>query len=198
MQKEVTMRIRRITMPALVFAILVAALQPTTLRARAPFPEAQGQAPKQTEVYLTREVRHQLVMLPYYSIFDWLVYRVSGYNVELMGYVVEPSLKSEAGNVVKRIEGVQNVINKIKVLPPSPMDNRIRLAEYRAIYGYPGFEKYAIQAVGPIHIIVESGHVMLEGVVDSQADKNIADIRAKSVSGVFSVTDDLRVQSSGK
>ena len=171
-----------------------AAFQTPALRAAGP-PQAQQQAPERTEIYLTREVHHQLVMLPYYSIFDWLEYRVSGYTVELMGYAVRPSLKSEAGNVVKRIEGVEKVINNIKVLPPSPMDNRIRLAEYRAIYGFPGFEKYAIQAIGPIHIIVDSGHVILEGVVDSQGDRNIANIRAKSVPGVFSVIDKLRVES---
>jgi hyperosmotically inducible periplasmic protein len=174
-------------------AILVAAFQTTVVRAASRPP--QQQAPERTEIYLTREVHHQLVMLPYYSIFDWLQYRVSGYNIELMGYVVRPSLKSEAGNVVKRIEGVQKVINNIKVLPPSTIDNRIRLAEYLAIYGYPGFEKYAIQAVGPIHIIVNNGNVILEGVVDSQGDKTIADIRAKGVPGTFSVTDNLRVQS---
>ena len=190
------MRTRRIIMPMLIGAVVGAALQQRApIEAGGLFPAAQQQAPERTEIYLTREVHHQLVMLPYYSIFDWFEYRVSGYNVELMGYVVRPSLKSEAGNVVKRIEGVQKVVNNIRVLPPSTMDNRIRLAEYRAIYGYPGFEKYAIQAVGPIHIIVNTGHVILEGVVDNQGDKNIARIRANSVSGVFSVTDNLRVVS---
>ncbi len=159
---------------------------------------AQQQAPERTEVYLTREVRHQLLMLPYYTVFDWFEYRVSGYKVELDGYVVNSTLKSEAGNVVKKIEGVQKVTNNIKVLPLFPSDNRIRVAEYRAIYGFPGFEKYAIQVVGPIHIIVDGGHVTLEGVVDSASDKNIANVRANGVSGVFSVTNHLQVESSSK
>ncbi len=186
---------RRAAQFFLICAIPLASLQPMSLRGASRSAAAQQQTPERTEVYLTRAVRHQLVMLPYYTIFDWFTYRVSGYNVELMGYAVRPSLKSEAGNVVKGIEGVKEVTNNIKVLPPSTMDFRIRIAEYRAIYGYPGFEKYAIQAVGPIHIIVDTGHVILEGVVDSQSDKNIANIRAKSVSGVFSVTDNLVVAS---
>jgi hyperosmotically inducible periplasmic protein len=197
-EKEVTMKTRRVTMSVPVCAILLSALQPSALKAGVLYRNAQQQAPERTEIYLTREVRRQLVMLPYYSIFDWLAYRVSGYDIELTGYAVRPSLKSEAGNVVKGIEGVQKVTNNIKVLPPSPMDHRIRFAEYRSIYGYPGFEKYAIQAVGPIHIVVDSGHVILEGIVDSQADQHIADVRAKSVHGVFSVTDNLRVVSGAR
>lgn len=178
--------------------ISLVVLQPMALQAAARAAAAPQRAPERAEVRLKREVRRQLVTLPYYSIFDWFTYRISGYDVELDGYAVRPSLKSAAGNVVKGIEGVPKVTNNIKVLPPSTMDDRIRLAEYRAIYRYPGFEKYAIQAIGPIHIIVNSGHVILEGVVDSNSDKNIANIHAKSVSGVFSVTDNLRVQSGGK
>ncbi len=144
---------------------------------------------------MVREVRHQLLLLPYYSIFDNIEYQVRGYTVELTGEVVRPSLKSEAENVVKHIEGVEKVIDDIKVLPPSTSDDRIRLAEYRAIYGYPTLNKYALQAVGPIHIIVDNGRVTLEGVVDNQGDKNIAGIRANGVPGVFSVANHLRVQS---
>lgn len=188
---------RRIVQLLLICAIALAGLQPMLLRGGAR-PAGAQQAPERTEVNLTREVRHQLVMLPYYSIFDWFTFRVSGYNIELMGYAVRPSLKSAAGNVVKGVEGVQKVTNNIKVLPPSSMDDRIRLAEYRAIYGYPGFEKYAIQAVGPIHIIVDSGHVILEGIVDNQSDKNVANIRANGVPGVFSVKDNMRVHSGSK
>lgn len=168
------------------------------LRAGAWSSGAQRPVPERAESRLKSAIRQQLVTLPYYSIFDWFTYRISGYDVELDGYTVRPSLKSAADNVVKGIEGVQKVTNNIKVLPPSTMDDRIRLAEYRAIYQYPGFEKYAIQAIGPIHIIVNSGHVILEGVVDSNSDKNIANIHAKGVPGVFSVTNNLHVQSDGK
>jgi hyperosmotically inducible protein len=144
---------------------------------------------------LVREVRHELVMLPYYGVFDNLAYRVEGNTVTLMGQVTRPTLKSDAEHVVKDIEGVEKVNNQIEVLPLSPMDDRIRLAEYRAIYSAPGLDRYAMQAVPPIHIIVNNGKVTLEGVVANEADKNMANVRANGVSGVFSVTNNLRVES---
>jgi hyperosmotically inducible periplasmic protein len=141
-----------------------------------------------------REVRHQLVMLPYYSVFDNLAFRVDGSTVTLLGQVTRPTLKSSAENVVKQIEGVQQVRNEIQVLPVSPMDDRIRLATYRAIYGDAALNRYAIEAVPSIHIIVDNGHVTLDGVVTSEMDKNVAGVRANSVPGVFSVTNNLRVE----
>jgi len=143
---------------------------------------------------LEREVRHELVMLPYYSVFDNLSYRVDGANVTLMGQVTRPTLKSDAGNVVKRIEGVEHVNNEIEVLPLSPNDDRIRIATYRAIYSEPSLNRYAHQAVPPIHIIVKNGNVTLEGVVANQGDRNLAEIRAKGVPEVFSVTNHLQVE----
>jgi hyperosmotically inducible protein len=142
---------------------------------------------------LVREVRHELVMLPYYGVFDNLAYRVDGGAVTLTGEVTRPTLKSDAENVVKHIEGVQRVVNNIRVLPLSPNDDRIRLAEYRAIYGDPTLSRYGLQAVPPIHIIVDNGNVTLEGVVANEADKNMANLRANGVAGVFSVKNDLRV-----
>jgi hyperosmotically inducible periplasmic protein len=147
-----------------------------------------------SEDRITREVRHELVMLPYYGVFDNLAYRVDGSTVTLMGQVTRPTLKSDAGNVVKRIEGVEKVENQIQVLPLSPMDDRIRIAVYRSVYGQPGLDRYALQAVPPIHIIVENGKVALEGVVSTEADKDMANIRAKGVPGVFSVVNNLRVE----
>jgi hyperosmotically inducible protein len=143
---------------------------------------------------ITREVRHELVMLPYYGVFDNLAYRVDGSTVTLLGQVTRPTLKSDAGNVVKGIEGVDRVDNQIKVLPTSPMDDRIRIAVYRTLYGQPPLDRYALQAVPPIHIIVENGRVTLEGVVANQADKDVANVRANTVSGVFSVVNNLRVE----
>ena len=142
---------------------------------------------------LLKEVRHELVMLPYYGVFDNLAFRVDGPTVTLLGQVTKPTLKSDAGNVVKRIEGVERVDNQIQVLPLSSSDDRIRLAEYRAIYGQTGLDRYALQAVPPIHIIVANGNVTLEGVVDSQADKDLAGIRANTVNGVFQVKNNLQV-----
>jgi hyperosmotically inducible protein len=147
---------------------------------------------------IIREVRHELVMLPYYGVFDNLVYRVDGGAVTLMGQVTRPTLKSDAGTVVKGIEGVTRVDNQIEVLPLSPMDDGLRMAEYRAIYGHPGLDRYAMQAVPPIHIIMDNGKVTLEGVVGTQSDKDTAGIRANSVSGVFSVVNNLRVESEKK
>ena len=148
---------------------------------------------------IVKEVHHELVMLPFYGVFDNLAYKVSpDGTVTLLGQVSRPTLKSDAENVVKRIEGVERVDNQIKVLPLSPNDDRIRRAVYRAIYGNDVLSQYALRAVPPIHIIVENGNVTLEGVVARQMDKQIAEMQAKSVPGVFSVTDNLRVEEEGK
>ncbi|MBI2817260.1 MAG: BON domain-containing protein [Acidobacteria bacterium] len=150
-------------------------------------PSAKGQE------RLQREVRHELVMLPYYGVFDNLAYKVEGNTITLMGQVTRPTLKSDAESAVKSIEGVETVNNQIEVLPVSPTDDRIRLATYRAIYGDAPLDRYALQAVPPIHIIVKNGHVTLTGVVANQMDKTTAVIKAKSVSGVFSVDDQLTI-----
>lgn len=159
---------------------------------------AMGQAaqnPDQTRIQ--REVRHELWMLPWLSVFDNLQYRVDGSTVTLMGEVTDPANKSDAEKTVKNIEGVEHVVNQIEVLPPAPMDQQIRLAEFRAIYGYATLQKYDMGVQKPIRIIVKGGHVTLEGVVDSEADKDAAGIRANSVPNVFSVTNNLQVASGG-
>jgi hyperosmotically inducible protein len=147
---------------------------------------------------LIKEVRHQLVMLPYYSVFDNLAYKVEGDKVTLFGQVTRPTLKSDAEAAVKSIEGVASVVNNIEVLPLSPMDDQLRRAVYRAIYGDSALSRYSIQAVPPIHIIVKNGSVTLEGVVDSESDKNLANLRASQVPNVFSVKNNLVVASEGK
>jgi hyperosmotically inducible protein len=143
---------------------------------------------------ITKEVHHELALLPYYGVFDFLAYKVSPTGtVTLLGQVTQPVLKSDAQNVVKRIEGVEHVDNQIQVLPLSPMDDQIRRAAFRTIYGSPEFTKYAWKSVQSIHIIVNNGHITLEGVVDSQADKELAELRAKSVPNAFSVDNHLIV-----
>lgn len=144
-----------------------------------------------------KEVRHELVMLPYYGVFDNLAFHVNGSEVELFGQVTRPTLKSSAEQVVRQIEGVEKVINNIEVLPVSPNDDRIRLEAYRAIYGHTALNRYSLQAVPPIHIIVKNGQLTLEGVVANEMDKTIANVQANSVHGVFSVTNNLRVGASG-
>ena len=153
----------------------------------------RGEASAKTQERIIQEVRHELLMLPYFGVFDYIAFKVDGYNVTLLGQVVRPTLKSDAENAVKHIEGVEKVDNQIEVLPPSPMDDRLRLTLYRAIYGYPALEKYALGVQKPIRIIVKNGRVTLEGVVDSEADKNLAGLRANGVPGIFSVTNNLQV-----
>ncbi len=144
---------------------------------------------------LAREVRHELVMLPYYGVFDDLAFRIDGSTVKLVGTVTRPTLKSDAENVVKRIEGVTQVENEIVVLPLSPMDDQIRFAAYRAIFGDPSLStRYGYRAVPSIHIIVNNGKITLEGVVANQADKDLAQLRANSVPNVFSVENQLVVE----
>src|SRR6267143_1740166 len=142
---------------------------------------------------LSKEVRHQLVMLPWYSVFDNLAYQEEGDKVIRSCQVTRPVLKSDAEAAVKSIEGEYSVMNNIEVLPPSPMDDQLRHALYRAIYGDPGLSRYSMQAVPSIHIIVKKGNVTLEGVVDSETDKNLAGLRANQVPNVFSVKNNLVV-----
>ena len=144
-------------------------------------------------VSINNEVRHELVMLPYLDVFDNLAYRVDGNTVTLTGQVTRPTLQRDAERVVKGIHGVDKVDNQIEVLPLSHHDDRLRRSLYRAIYGYTPLNRYALPVIKPIRIIVKNGNVTLEGVVDNQADKNIANIRANGVHGVFSVTNNLRI-----
>lgn len=143
---------------------------------------------------IERTVRHELIMLPYYGVFDNLSYRVEGFTVVLTGQVTRPVLKTDAERAVKRVEGVGTVDNHIEVLPLSPNDDQIRLMEYRAIYYHPALDRYAIRAVPPIHIVVKNGDVTLVGYVATQADKNLAGLYANGVPGVFSVKNNLKVE----
>jgi hyperosmotically inducible periplasmic protein len=150
---------------------------------------------KKMQENLVKEVRHQLLLLPYYSVFDNLLFKVEGDKVTLLGQVVRPTLKSDAENAAKGIEGVASVTNQIEVLPVSPMDDGLRRAVYRAIYGDTALSRYGMSALPSIHIIVKNGNVTLEGVVDSEGDKNLVNLRASSVPNVFSVTNNLTVGS---
>jgi hyperosmotically inducible protein len=142
-----------------------------------------------------KEVRHELVMLPYYGVFDNLAYKVDpDGTVTLLGQVSRPSLKPDAEKAVKHIEGVEKVVNNIEVLPTSFDDDRIRRAAYRAIYGNSVLSQYQWRAVPPIHIIVKNGNITLEGVVARQMEKQIAGMQANGVHDVFSVTNNLVVE----
>ncbi len=160
----------------------------------APGTAADDRTGAKKESRLVRQVRHELVMLPYYGVFDDLSYRVDGDTVTLFGSVTRPTLKSSAEQVVKDIEGVSRVANEIEVLPNSPNDDRIRLATYRSIYGHTALNRYSLQAVPPIHIIVKNGNVKLIGVVAVESDRTIANMQARLVSGSFSVDNKLSVE----
>lgn len=170
----------------------IAATVLATLLLMIPFCAA-AQNSATSDARVTREVRHELLMLPYFGVFDNITYKVEDGTVTLLGSVVRPTLKSDAETAVKHIEGVDKVVNQIEILPPSSMDDRIRIALFRAIYDFPALQKYELGVLKPIRIIVKNGHVWLEGVVDSEADKNMAGVRANTVPGTFSVTNNLQV-----
>lgn len=159
----------------------------------------QGQALSPASLErISKEVRHELLLLPFYGVFDNLAYQVQpDGTVVLQGQVVRPTTKSDAENSVKHVEGVEKVVNNIEVLPVSPNDDRVRRDVYRAIYGNSVLNQYALRAVPTIHIIVKNGNVTLEGAVARQMDKQVAEMQAKSVPGVFSVTNDLKVDNGG-
>ncbi|MCI0336258.1 MAG: BON domain-containing protein [Acidobacteria bacterium] len=141
-----------------------------------------------------KKIRKELVTLPFYGVFDNLAFNYEDGIVTLYGQVSRPTLKKDAARVVERVAGVEQVINKIDVLPLSGFDDQIRIATFRAIYRRPGFDRLGLQAVPPIHIIVNRGHVTLEGVVPTKSDSDRAFIYANSVANVFSVTNNLRVE----
>jgi hyperosmotically inducible protein len=151
----------------------------------------------QVSARLVKEVRHELVMLPYYGVFDWLQFEVRPDNtIVLSGYVTRPPTKSDAEARVKDLDGVKSVINQIEVLPLSPQDDRLRIALYRSIYGWdsPLF-RYATQSIPSIHIIVNRGRAILKGIVDSKGDATQAYMRARSVPGLFEVKNELTTES---
>jgi hyperosmotically inducible periplasmic protein len=174
--------------------MLVAAAPP----AAAPQDNKKQQNEPSSRQNLLKEVRHQLLLLPYYSVFDNLAYRVDGDTVTLEGQVVRPTLKSDAESAVKSIPGISSVVNHIEVLPLSPMDDEIRRAVYRTIYSDASLSRYGYSAVASIHIIVKNGNVTLEGAVDSESDKNLANIRANGVANVFGVKNNLTVSPGAK
>jgi hyperosmotically inducible protein len=144
---------------------------------------------------LVREVRHNLVRLPYYGVFDDIGFKVDGATVTLVGQVRQPVLKTDAGKAVSRVEGVTNVVNNIEVLPLSPEDDRVRREVYRAVFGAADIgDRYGFSAVPSIHIIVKNGNVRLEGVVANEFDRNIINIKANGAPGAHSVENDLQIE----
>lgn len=170
------------TLSTLLLILLAAALSPALAAGKTRLTPAE------------KRVRHALVTLSYLTLFDNLRFTVKGSKVVLAGEVIRPSLKSSAEAAVKRLEEIAVVDNRIEVLPVSNYDDRLRIATFRAIYGHPYFTRYAQGVLRPIRIIVKNGNLTLEGMVRTQTDKNVASIRAKGVSGLFSVTNNLVVE----
>lgn len=152
-------------------------------------------APDATEAKLAKEVRHELLMLPWYTMFDDLEYTVQGRDVTLNGYVtsIDAGTKQQAAGVVKQIEGVEKVTNNIQVLPPNPLDDRVRNETYEALARTASLSRYFYPAAPGIHIIVKNQRVILRGTVLNEGDKQLATIAANTVPGVFQVTDELQV-----
>lgn len=154
---------------------------------------AAPQSSSDDNVVLAKQVRKQLVTLPYYGVFDNLAYEINGDTVVLSGQVVRASTRKDAERRIAKIEGVERVVNRIEVLPLSSFDNSIRARTYRAVFRTGSLFRYSQGANPSIHIVVNRGHVTLEGVVSSEMDKRLAYIAANGVSGVFSVTNNLRI-----
>ncbi|MBO0858260.1 MAG: BON domain-containing protein [Chloracidobacterium sp.] len=146
--------------------------------------------------YLTKEIRKELVTLPFLSVYDWLEGRVEpDGTVYLAGQVTRPTLKKDAQRRVEKVEGVDKVINQIEVLPLSSNDDRLRLAVFRALFNAnsPLF-RYGQQPIPPIHIIISRGRLVLKGIVATKGDSDIATIRARGVPGLFDVKNELGVE----
>ena len=151
-----------------------------------------------TSMRIDDEVRHQLLMLPYYGVFDWLECEVQPTGLVLRGEVRRPSNKSDAEAAIRKVDGVSRITNQIEILPVSTTDDQIRIAVYRAVFKYEGpLFRYATQSVPPIHIIVKNGHVTLKGVVEDSGDRQLAYTFANGVPGVFEVVNDLKVVDKG-
>ena len=184
----------------MLFAVFLFALTPDIAAAQRDKASGQLNPPADRNARrmesLKEEVRHQLVMLPYYSVFDWLQAQVKpDGSVTLLGEVTRPSTKDDAEDRVKKLEGANRVINNIEVLPLSPMDDQLRIALYRAIFRFDGpLFRYGTQSVPPIHIIVKNGHVALKGLVASPMDSQLAYMAAQGVPGVFEVKNELQVE----
>jgi hyperosmotically inducible protein len=159
-----------------------------------PSQQITNSANARLEQRLSNEVRHELNMIPQFTVFDNLAYRVNGGTVTLFGQVRDAIVKDSAEARVKHLEGVERVDNQIEILPASFNDDRIRGRVARAVFNDSRLFNYGIQTVPPIHIIVKNGHVNLVGMVRTQADKDDAFIRANGVSGVFSVENNLQVE----
>lgn len=176
-------------MKKIIFSAVFAGILATTPLVSASLPTAQTEQQR-----LVEKIRKELVTLPFYGVFDRMSFSLEGRKVILTGEVTRPVLKSSALNVVKRITGVEEVVNQIEVLPLSPFDDNLRISLYRTIFGQASLGRYTMGAIPPVRILVKNGNVTLAGTVMNEMDKNLAGLFANQVSGVFSVTNQLVVE----
>jgi hyperosmotically inducible protein len=179
----------------LVLGLFAAA--PSAHAQRPPVARTTAGAPKPEEPQLSREIRHQLIVLPYYSVFDYIGFTLDGDRVTLTGYVLRPTLRSNAEAAVKSLEGVSSVKNLIEILPKSPSDDDSRRSVYRAIFEDSALQRYGASEIPVIHIILQNGQVRLEGAVATEAEKSLATSRASGVPGVSGVTNNIAIRPQG-
>jgi hyperosmotically inducible periplasmic protein len=187
--------IRRMSAPFLATGLILAV--PSLPAQHPPAAKPAIAAPKTEESQLSREIRHQLFVLPYYSVFDYITFTLDGDKVTLNGYVLRLTLKTNAEAAVKSLEGVSSVKNLVEVLPKSPADDDSRRAVYRAVFEDSTLQRYAVPEVPVIHIVLKNGEVTLEGSVATEAEKNLASARASSVSGISTVRNNISIRPKG-
>jgi hyperosmotically inducible periplasmic protein len=185
-----------------VVTTLLIGIAPQTLLANTANAAATGPAgmvanDTPTNARLLKQVRHKLLMLPYYGVFDHLAYSIDGGKVTLLGQVVRPSTRSDAARSVAQIKGVTQVVNKIEVLPLSNFDNSLRVRTYQALARTSGLQRYLAGSNPSLHIVVSRGQITLAGMVGNKMDKQLAYMAARGVSGAFSVTNNVQIESDG-
>jgi hyperosmotically inducible protein len=185
----------RTFIPLLAIGLTLA--RPSLRAQHPPAAKAAEATPRIEESQLSREIRHQLIVLPYYSVFDYITFTLDGDKVTLTGHVLRPTLRANAEAAVKSLEGVSSVKNLIEILPKSSTDDDSRRAVYRAIFEDSTLQRYAVSEVPVIHIILRNGEVTLEGAVSTEAEKNLATARASGVSGISAVKNNISIQPKG-
>jgi len=151
------------------------------------------------DAQIERKVVHEILMYSRYTIFDNVNVKVRDGEVDLQGQVSQPFKKGDMARLAQHVAGVRSVTNELEILPTSFFDDRLRLQVARAIYRDPALSRYGIQSVPPIHIIVDNGHVTLEGVVNNEMEKHIAGMRAAQAGLSFGqVINNLRVENPSK
>jgi hyperosmotically inducible periplasmic protein len=175
---------------ALLLAMVMSSIRGQTTAGKSPVKSEDNRSSS-----LSREIHHQILVLPFYSVFDSIDFTLEGRKVTLTGQVLRHTLKENAEGAVKNIEGIAVVVNHIEVLPASPADDDLRRAVYRSLYEDPTLARYGVQNMPPVHIIVKNGRVALEGSVESLSDKNTAGARVAAVPNVAGIRNDLVVRS---